>query len=116
MTINLYRSVWAIVAVTLLLPLAVLSGKLFEAYLENFFIVQTARLMMTEPLINTRSSLQIKQDLSARLQLQGIGALSADQINISRSQSITFLQIDYRHPIVLCGNQIFNLNFSETLP
>jgi hypothetical protein len=113
---NLHSTGRAAIAVTLLLPLALLSSKLYEAYLENFFIVQTVRLMMTDPQIDTRSSLQIKQDLAARLHLQGIKALSADQIDVMRNQGITYLQIHYSHPVVLCGSKIFELHYSETFP
>lgn len=116
MITNLHRTLRAAIAVTLLLPLALLSSKLYEAYLENFFIVQTVRLMMTDPLIDTRSSLQIRQDLAARLHLQGIAALSADQIDVMRKQGITYLQIHYSHQVVLGGSKIFQLHYRETFP
>ncbi len=106
----------AVVAVTLMVPLAMTASKLLEAYLEHFFIVQTVRLVVTEPGINTRAALQLKQDLVARLRLQRIDSMTTEHIQVVRRSSVTRIQVQYNHPIELFGTLIFTLHFDETFP
>ena len=106
----------AVFAVTLMVPLALTASKLFEAYLEHFFIVQTVRLIVTEPGINTRAALQLKQDVVARLRLQGIDSMTTEQIQVLRRSSVTCLQVKYNYPVELFGTQVFTLQFDETFP
>lgn len=106
----------AVLAVTLMVPLAQTASKLFEAYLEHFFIVQTVRLIVTEPGINTRAALQLKQDVVARLRLQNIDLMTTEQIQVLRGSSVTRLQVQYNYPVELFGTQVFTLHFDETFP
>ncbi len=106
----------AVVAVTLMVPLAMTASKLFEATLEHFFVTQTVRLIVTEPGINTRSALQLKQDLVSRLRLQHIDSMTTEQIQVVRLSSVTRLQVQYNQPVELFGTKIFTLHFDETFP
>jgi len=99
-----------------MVPLALTASKLLEAYLEHFFIVQTVRLIVTEPGINTRAALQLKQDVVARLRLQRIDSMNTEQIQVSRGNSVTRLQVQYNYPVELFGTQVFTLHFDETFP
>ncbi len=106
----------AVLAATLMAPLALTASKLFEAYLEHFFIVQTMRLIVTEPGINTRAALQLKQDVVARLRLQRIDSMTTEQIQVLRGSSVTRLQVRYNYPVELFGTRVFTLHFDETFP
>ncbi len=110
------NTVKAVVAVTLMTPLAITASKLFEATLEHFFVTQTVRLIVTEPGINTRAALQLKQDLVSRLRLQRIDSISTEQIQVIRRSSVTRLQVQYNFPVELFGTQVFTLHFDETFP
>lgn len=99
-----------------MVPLALAASKLLEAYLEHFFIVQTVRLIVTEPGINTRAALQLKQDVVARLRLQRIDSMNTEQIQVLRGNSVTRLQVQYNYPVELFGTQVFTLHFDETFP
>lgn len=103
-------------ATALMVPLALTASKLLEAYLGHFFIVQTVRLIVTEPGINTRAALQLKQDVVARLRLQHIDSITTEQIQVLRGSSVTRLQVQYNYPVELFGTQVFTLHFDETFP
>jgi|GEM_PF-3490960 hypothetical protein len=105
----------ALVAI-LMLPLTIGTSKLFEAYLEHFFILQTLRLTVTEPDLHSRSTLQIQQDVVARLRLQGIDTLNAEQIDVTRQNNITQIRILYAYELMLLDSHIVTLHFDETLP
>jgi hypothetical protein len=112
----LRNTVKAVLAVTLMVTFALTASKLYEAYLEHFFIVQTVRLIVTEPGINTRAALQLKQDVVARLRLQRINSMTTEQIQVLRRSSVTRLQVQYNYPVELFGTQVFTLQFDETFP
>lgn len=99
-----------------MLPLTIGTSRLFEAYLEHFYILQTLRLTVIEPDLHTRSALQVKQDVIARLRLQGINTLNAEQIDVTRQNNITRIRILYSYELMLLDGHIVTLHFDETLP
>jgi hypothetical protein len=112
----LRNTVKAVLAATLMVTFALTASKLFEAYLEHFFIVQTVQLIVTEPGINTRAALQLKQDVVARLRLQNIDSVTIEQIQVLRGSAVTRLQVQYNYPVELFGTQVFTLQFDEIFP
>jgi hypothetical protein len=100
----------------LVLPLTIGTSRVFEAYLEHFYILQTLRLTVIEPDLHTRSALQVKQDVIARLRLQGINTLNAEQIVVTRQNNITRIRILYSYELMLLDCRIATLHFDETLP
>ncbi|MDP2285951.1 MAG: DUF4845 domain-containing protein [Pseudohongiella sp.] len=100
----------------LMLPLTIGTSRVFEAYLEYFFILQTLRLTVTEPDLHTRSALQVQQDVIARLRLQGINTLNAEQLAVIRQNDVTLLRVRYTVELMMLGSRIATLHFDETLP
>ncbi|MDP2379009.1 MAG: DUF4845 domain-containing protein [Pseudohongiella sp.] len=100
----------------LMLPLTIGTSRVFEAYLEYFFILQTLRLTVTEPDLHTRSALQVQQDVIARLRLLGISTLNAEQLAVIRQNDVTLLRVRYSVELMRLGSHIATLHFDETLP
>ena len=112
----LRRGIKPALLVSVLLPMSLGAAKLFEVCLQHFYIYQTIRLTVTEPGLHTQSASQLKQDIVARLRLQGIDTLHAEQIEISRHDTLTQIHIQYSVALSLVGNHIMTLEFDETFP
>lgn len=106
----------AALVVSLVLPVTLSAAKLFEVYLRHFYIVQTIRLTIIEPDLHTRSASQLRQDVVARLRLQGIDILSAEHIDVSRYNALTQIHVQYADTLIMFGKELVTLHFEETFP
>lgn len=99
--------------VALILFFALLGMKIIPIYLENLTVKDVIESLKDEPLITKKSSVQVRDMVMKRLDINGVYDLKKEHVTVKKSPGVMKVDVTYTVQKKLAGNMDILISFSE---
>jgi len=89
--------------------------KIGPIYMENFTVKDIVSSLKEEPLITKKSSIEVKNMIMKRIDLNGIYDLPRDRVTVKKKRGVMAVSIDYTVQKNMVGNIDILVTFSEKI-